>query len=646
MCYLSVDRNQMTNLQESLKKEILLTNSRGSYCCTTVVGCNIRKYNGLLVVPVPALDDENHVLLSGLDETVIQHGAEFNLGVHKYQGDNYSPKGHKYIVKMEWERVPAITYRVGGVILKKEILFCKHEDRLLLRYTLVDCHSATTLRLRPFLAFRSVREFTHRNGSYNGIYQEIENGISTCMYEGYPKLFLQLSHKNQFCFHPDWYMNLDYPRERERGYSSSEDLYCPGYFELPIRKGESVIVSAGLNEINPKSLRRMVEREEAQEDEMSSFYNCLVRSAHQFHIEKDGEHYIIAGYPWFKCRARDFFIAMPGLTLSLGETNLYELYMKTSAKALSEYMSGKPLSVEVYEMNQPDVVLWAIACIQQYAKSEGYEACYSKYGQLVEQIIDYIMRGKHPNLYVHDNGLIYAKGKDKPITWMNSSVDGKPVIPRSGYIVEFNSLWYNDLCFWAELLQQNKRAPESEKYREMAIEVAASFKHVFLNKYGYLFDYVDETPNWDVRPNMLMAVALEYSPLNRAEQKQILDVCTRELVTPKGIRSLTPKSGAYTPFYAGPRRERDYAYHQGTAWPWLTGFYLEAYLKIYRRSGMSFIERQLIGMEEELFYHSLGSIPEFFDGNPPFHGRGAISFAINVSGIIKAIRLLDNGESA
>ena len=142
MSYLRFDKTLMTNLGESLPKEILRTNRSGAYHCTTIVDCKTRKYHGLLVIPVPELDDENHVLLSSLDETVIQHGAEFNLGLHKYQGDNYSPRGHKYIREFECEKVPTTIYRVGGVILKKEKLFVNHENRILIRYTLLEAHSA------------------------------------------------------------------------------------------------------------------------------------------------------------------------------------------------------------------------------------------------------------------------------------------------------------------------------------------------------------------------------------------------------------------------------------------------------------------------------------------------------------------------
>lgn len=646
MSYLSFDKIKMTNLQESLPREILCTNRSGAYCSTTIVGCNIRKYHGLLVQPLPQLDQENHVLLSSLDETVIQHGAEFNLGLHKYQGDNYSPKGNKYIRSFDWDYLPTTVYRVGGVILKKEIFFRKSETRLIIRYTLLDAHSATTLRLRPFLAFRSVREFTHKNDAYNSHYDLVENGIKTCMYKGYPDLYIQLNKKNEFVYKPDWYMGLDYPKERERGYSSSEDLYCPGYFELPIKKGESVLISAALTEIKTNQLKRIMDKESMELEPMTSFYDCLLHAAHQFHLYKNNEDYIIAGYPWFKCRARDFFLAMPGLTLTVGALARYEAYMATATKALNDFMAGEPLSVEVSEMEQPDVLLWACWSIQQYAKDQGSVKCYEKYGSLYERILNFILDGKHPNLFLHDNGLLYSNGKDTAITWMNSTSNGRPVVPRSGYIVEFNALWYNALCFWQKLLEENQREAEAGHLGELAAKVADSFVHTFLNEYGYLLDYVDgNMMSWDVRPNMIFAVALDYSPLSREQKKSVLDVCTRELLTPKGLRSLSPKSGGYNPLYVGPQHQRDLAYHQGTAWPWLTGFYLEAYLRVYKMSGLSFIERHLIGLEEELFYHCLGSIPELFDGNPPFHGRGAISFAANVAGILRAIRLLDKHQS-
>lgn len=652
MCYLRFDKTQMTNLQDSLFKELLITNRSGAYCSTTLVGCNIRKYHGLLVVPVPEIDDENHVLLSSLDETVIQHGAEFNLGLHKYQGENYSPKGHKYIVSFEWEKVPTWVYRIGGVLLKKEIAYDTTTFRLYIRYTLLDAHSATTLRLKPFLAFRSVRQWTHENGAANTGFEAVENGIRMCLYQGYPDLYMQLNHKAEWHHQPDWYRGLDYPKERERGYDSSEDLMVPGYFEMPIKKGESIIFTASLASVAPRQMGKLMDAEIAALDSRDSFYHCLVNAAHQFKVQKDGENYLLAGYPWFKCRARDMFIAMPGITLSIGEVEMYEKYMETAAKAIRSYINKEPLPVAIYEMEQPDTLLWAIWCIQQYGKYVSRQKCNELYGDLLREMIKFIRDGKHSNLFLHDNGLLYSNGRDRAVTWMNAQSNGRPITPRSGYIVEFNALWYNALKFYEQILSENggeENKALAAQFSAEAEKTARSFKEVFLNEYGYLLDYVDgQMMDWSVRPNQLFAIALGFSPLDMKERKGVLDICTKELVTPKGIRSLSPKSGGYNPMYIGRQEQRDFAYHQGTAWPWLTGFYLEAYLRVYRMSGVNYIERQLIGFEEELFYHCVGTIPELFDGNPRFSGRGAISFAMNVSGILRAIRLLEkyNNELA
>ena len=225
---------------------------------------------------------------------------------------------------------------------------------------------------------------------------------------------------------------------------------------------------------------------------------------------------------------------------------------------------------------------------------------------------------------------------------MNSTINGKPAVPRSGYIVEFNALWYNALKFAATIATDMGEPHETENLEEMAERCKKAFVDTFLNEYGYLYDYVDgNMVDWSVRPNMIFAVALDYSPLELNQKKSVLDVCTRELLTPKGLRTLSPKSGGYNPMYVGSQLQRDYAYHQGTAWPWLGGFYMEACLKLYKRTRLSFIERQMVGYEDEMFYHCLGTIPELFDGNPPFHGRGAISFAMNVGEILRTLELLE-----
>jgi predicted glycogen debranching enzyme len=464
---------------------------------------------------------------------------------------------------------------------------------------------------------------------------------------------MQFSKKNEFVFQPDWYRGVEYPKEQERGYASNEDLYVPGYFEMPIKKGESIIFSGSTSQIKSSTLKKLFDEEVADRVPRDNFYHCLVTAAHQFHfrdrrsgtmekIDKKDERYLLAGYPWFKARARDTFIALPGLTLAIGERDYFELVMRTAERGLREFMEEKPLSVKIYEIEQPDVPLWAVWAIQQYAKDAGREQCFKLYGKLLQDIVHYIIKGGHPNLRLDENGLLYSNGRDKAVTWMNSTANGRPVVPRSGYIVEFNALWYNALKFCASMAAEKgdeKGAQDLEKRAELA---KTSFVDTFVNEYGYLLDYVDgNMMDWSVRPNMIFAVALDYSPLSQQQMKSVVDICTRELLTPKGLRSLSPKSGGYNPIYVGPQTQRDYAYHQGTAWPWLDGFYMEASLKLYKRSRLSFIERQLVGYEDEMDYHAIGTISELFDGNPPFHGRGAMSFAMNVAEILRTLQLLD-----
>lgn len=641
MSYLRFDKTLMTNLQESLPKEILRTNKSGAYSCSSIVDCNTRKYHGLLVVPVPELDDENHVLLSSLDETVIQHGAQFNLGLHKYAGDVYSPNGHKYIRECNWEKLPTTIYRVGGVILKKEKVFQHFENRILIRYTLLDAHSVTTLRLRPFLAFRAVGQCTHENAGASREYHNVDNGIKTCMYPGYPELFMQLNKKNDFVFDPNWYRGIEYQKEQELGYDYQEDLYVPGYFEFNIKKGESVVFAAGVSELKSNQLKKLFDYEYDVHVPRTNFQSCLVNAAHQFHYEKDGENYIIAGYPWFKCRARDMFVSLPGLTLAIDEVEYYEKAMQTAEKAINDFIAGKTSSIKIYEMEKPDVLLWAVWCIHQYARLVSADEATKKYGNLVNNIVSFIKQGKHSNLTLHENGLLYTNGRDHAVTWMNSEINGYPVVPRSGYVVEINALWYNALMLNAEMLTSVGRSAEAEAYTKLADVAGKSFKDVFLNEHGYLLDYVDDGfISWSVRPNMLIASSLDYSPLSTPERKRIFDICTKELLTPKGIRSLSPKSGGYNPMYQGGQAQRDAAYHQGTVWPWLSGFYLETCMKVYKRSGLSWVDRCFVGLEEEMNYHCIGTLPELFDGNPPFHGRGALSFAMNVAAVLRVNKVL------
>lgn len=645
MSYLKFDKNLMINLEQSLHKEILRTNQSGAYHCTTIVGCNTRKQHGLLVIPVPELDDDNHVLLSSLDETVIQHGAPFNLGIHKYNGNVFSPNGHKYIREYDCERVPTHTFRVGGVILKREKIFITNENRILIRYTLVEAHSKTTLQFRPFLAFRNANDLCVENNVASREYQDTTNGISTCMYAGYPTLYMQFNHKPRFVFDPHWYKGIQYIKDQERGIPYTEDLYVPGYFELDIKKGEPIVFSAGTSEVNTRALTKMYEDEIKSRTPRTSFYNCLKNSAKQFYISTKHGHYIIAGYPWFKIRARDQFVALPGCTLSVHHRPDFEAIMDTAAKAFDKWMHTLEPDKHLQGIDLPDVPLWAIWDVQRYSHDQSNEIARDRYGNMCKSLLNFIIDGRHPNLRVDDNGLVWTDGTKKPMSWMDAAnPDGTPMIPRTGYLVEFNALWYNALMFLQEIYDG---VPEEQanlaRWKAISDKAKTAFIDTFLNDYGYLYDYVNGAyTDLSVRPNMVIAVGIDYSPLYRRQRKVALDVITRELLTPKGLRTLSPKSFGYNPWYVGNPEQRERAYFTGSARPWLMGFYSYAYVKVFGMGGISFVERMMIGFEDEMKEGGIGTLSELYDGNPPFTGRGAISFAANVGHICWVLRLLKN----
>lgn len=644
MTYLKFDKEVLINLEHSLTKEMLRTNKSGAYSFSTIIDCNTRKQQGLLVIPIPELDGGDHVLISSLDTTVIQRGAEFNLGVHKYPGDNYSPKGHKYIREYECDYTPKTIYRVGGVILSREVIFVSHENRILIKYTLIDAHSPTKLRFKPFLSFRNSMRLSKENSMINKEYTPVENGIKMCLYNGYPDLYMQLSRKNDFVYIPDWYKNIEYMKDQEQGYDFQEDVFVPGYFEIPIKKGESVFFSAGTSSISPRKINSLFENERSLRTPRTSFTNCLKNAAYQFYNKHDdGQRYIIAGYPWYTYTARNMFISLPGCTISAKDPGLFEAIMITGEKAVRNFMAKKPLDCSITDIDAPDVLLWVLWAVQEYYKYSGEEKCLNKYSDLVFDIIEFIRNQKHDNLFLHDNGLLYTDGSSKPVSWMNSTQHGKGLVYRSGYLVEFNALWYNALKFGAELAEAAKKTYLTNIYNDLADFTGKSFIQTFLNKHGYLFDYVDNgNPDWSVRPNMIFAVSLEFSPLDRMQKKTVLDFITKELLTPKGLRTLSPKSQGYNPEYDGNEEKRSRACHQGTSWPWLIGAYVEAYLKIYKDSGIYFAERVIYGFEYELNDRGIGTISELFDGNPPYRGRGGVSYAMNVAEILRCHRLLKN----
>lgn len=645
MSYLNFNKTELVNLQYSLHREILSTNRAGAYMSTTIVCCNTRKYHGLLVCPLKQFDGESFVLLSSLDETVIQHDQAFNLGIHLYQNGIYDPRGHKYIRDFTFEPTPTLIYRVGGVVLKKELLMMHNTDRIFIRYTLLEAHSPTTLRLRPFLAYRNRHKLSKANLFVNTLHDDIENGIASNLYEGFPTLHMQLNKKNDFVSNPDWYYNIEYREELERGYDYLEDQFTPGYFELPIKTGESVVFSASLKEEKTNTLLKSFEKELSARPPKNSFINCLKNSATQFIVQQGKDTEVIAGYPWFGRWGRDTFISLPGLTLAGN-------YDPESCKAVLDTMSrevnnglfpniGKN---ENAAYNSVDAPMWYFWAIQKYAEAtQNTEEVWKSYGKKMKAVLQAFRDGINENILMHENGLIWALQAGKALTWMDAVVNGEPVTQRGGYVVEINALWYNAIKFTLELAHTYGDKKFIKEWEALPSKIEESFINTFWNEeVGYLADYVDyQGHNLALRPNQVIAASLPYSPIDDATKILVLRAIGQVLLTPKGLRTLSPEHPDYEGVYRGSQAVRDRAYHQGTVWVWQLGHYAEASFKLLGKSFCNEAEKIVRNFEEDMTDYGICSIAEVYDGNPPHHPGGSISQAWSVSEILRIIQMIE-----
>jgi predicted glycogen debranching enzyme len=643
MSYIKFDKSQVVNLEYSLGREMIRTNRAGSYSSTTLVGCNTRKYHGLLVCPVDELGGERFVLLSSLDVTVVNKDKSFNIGIRKYKGDYFSPKGHKYVEDYDTDDIPSRIYRVGGVILRQERLLVHYEEQLLIRYTILEANEPMLLQFRPFLAFRNIHELTHANLAANTKVDFIENGVKSKMYEGFPSLKMQFSSPVEFVPVPDWYLGVEYIEEQKRGYDYSEDLFTPGFFELKAKKGDVIVFSASTKEEKTAGLKQKFTKTVTGKIPRDSFINCLRNAAQQFVEKRGGKTLIIAGYPWFGAWGRDTFISLPGLALARHRLVLYREVLDTQINKMKNGLFPNMGNGDNPAFNSVDAPLWFFWAIQQYEAHGGNDG-WERYGAAAKSVLDAYKNGTAFNIHMRENGLVYADAPGKALTWMDAVVYGVPVTARRGYDVEINALWYNAICYSLEMAKKNDDRKFIKEYEKLPEKIKKSFLELFWDeKLGYLADYVndEEGRNTYVRPNMVIAVSLPYSMLDKSQMKKVLDVADKELVTTRGLRTLSPGNVHYKGVYKGNQEERDNAYHQGTVWPWLYGPFCEGWLKVYGQQGVQKVKRLIYGLEAVMSEHGISTISEIYDGDPPHAPQGAISQAWSVGEVLRIIDLLE-----
>jgi predicted glycogen debranching enzyme len=563
------------------------------------------------------------------------------LGLHEYGENHFSPNGHKYIREFDCELISKTTYRVGAMVLQKERMLVSFEPRVLIRYTLLESGSPTLLRFRPFLAFRNVNELTHENPLANPDMNDCENGRFNRMYPGFPNLYMQFSKACEYHHEPNWYKDIVYRKERERGYAYKEDLLVPGYFELPMKKGESVIFAAGVTECKTNLLKNVWKKELERRNKRLDMFSTLKNSASQFYKREGDKCYLLAGFPWFKANARATFFSVASCTLDIDRPEYWDAIInKTAIEEIQKFMNGRGHEIKMTGMDEPDVLLWFIRACQKYAHKYTVREAAELYGELCLDIIKWYRKQNHPRAKLHQNGLLWVDGTQRPATWMNATENGWPILPRTGYVVETNALWYNAMRFTAEMLREMGKETSADLMEYQAEITKDAFVKTFWNGL-YLNDYViDNYQNKEVRPNMIWAVGLPYSPLDRKQQKAVVDICTKELLTPKGLRTLSPKSGLYHPFYDSDAINRERALFNGVVWPSTITAYSRAYMNVYKYSGASFMERLLVGFEAEMDELTIGTLSEFYEPNPPYRGRGGMSSAPSVAAVISLMDTL------
>jgi len=645
-------REQCLNLETSLRQEWIDTNGLGGYASSTILDCHTRKYHGLLVANLkqPA---GRFVLLSKLEVSISAGESDFRLSTNKYPGVFY-PTGHKYIESFSYETFPVTHYSIGDIHLSKSIMSVYGDDTVLVRLDLLDAQKPVIVRAAPLLSYRDFNSVSRQNMYLRVKTFPIGNSHKIDPYWAMPPLFFDWSDSVNFHPGPHWHSNVEYLKELSRGYDYQEDLFCPGVFEAELKPGKSLIFCASIHEAS-ESLSRVWDREVARRNrQIAAFRNesediaLLKTHSEKFLITNTrNSPGIIAGYHWFGEWGRDTMISLPGLTFHCKKIrtgfDILKSWADEEKQGLLPNVLGHHSSENAY--NSIDTSLWFFWAIQEYVRlTKDWAGVKKHLGPAMGRIIQAWLKEKVAFVKLMKNGLIWAGTPETQLTWMDAKSRGTPVTPRHGMTVEINALWYNALCFHLEFCKAAKlKKPDGVTKCKLLIEKNFA-KTFWLSESSCLADVVNESgQDTSVRPNQIIAASLHYSPLSRAQLQGIVNIVKSQLVTPYGLRTLSPKDNTYQPQYHGNQDQRDAAYHQGTVWPWLVGHFAEACLKAAKNKEA---EKGYLRNTFEPLWTShlkesgLYGISEIFNGNPPHKAKGCITQAWSVAEVIRMLEML------
>lgn len=634
MAFLKFNKSELVNLSYSLKREIICANKTGAYCNTSIVTCNTRRYHGLLAVPIDAFGGKKHLLLSSLDESLILNGKQFNLGIHCY-GSVHEPRGHKYIIDFEADPVPKITYRVGEIVFTKSILLVPDSDQVMIRFELVNAPAKVKLLLTPFLAFRDIHALTDENPNARTEGWEIPNGMAFNLYDGFPDLNMQFNTKDvSFETAPCWYKGITYSDEYRRGFACKEDLYVPGHFETEMKPGDAIVFSASVAIANPSGLKRKFDSFVAKAAKITTYHEQLVHCADLLKQDRGGHKMITAGFSWlYTGLLRETLEALPGLTLyANGDKAEFEEILDNLIADNQERLFHRTTQVEA-----PLRLTGALGRYIEYGADP--KAVWKKYGPTVKGILESYLPGRRVEVAMQPNGLLWAQLDHWALSWMNTYVDGNPVTERAGYQVETNAMWFQSVLFAVTMEREYSPSDSTflKEWSHILDLVRENFQNTFWNAgSGYLADYVDNAgQHLEVRPNMLYALVGEDIPVEPEIARRVLQVIDNELVTRRGIRTLSPRHSEYKGVYEGSQTDRDLAYYNGCCLTFLLGPYCEVCFKMKGAAFLNKAQWLVNGFYEDLNKHGVGAFSELYDGDPPHEPHGAISSALSTAALLE-----------
>ena len=652
----------------SLSREWLETNGLGGFSSSTIIGLNTRRYHALLVVatkpPVGRL-----VMLSKLEETLILNGRRYEFSANQYPGTIH-PQGYKYQTGFRLDPFPVFTYEIEGTVIEKSVFMLQGENTTVVQYqiqgknndqdagncTLPTAHCS--LELRPLVAFRDYHSLRHENGSINARV-ETDKGLASVKPDNdLPALYFahdaEAIEASSF-----WYRNFEYRQEQARGFEFTEDLFNPFVMKFDLQSRALVNIIASTERRDAREAgdyskaeierRRKIVESAPVKDELTT---ALVAAADQYIVARGQQKTVIAGYPWFSDWGRDTMIALPGLTLATARFDVARSILLEFARHVDRGMLPNrfPDAGEIPEYNTVDATLWFFEAVRSLLRyTDDYEFVRANLYDVLTDIIAWHVRGTRYGIQVDTDGLLSAGEAGVQLTWMDAKVGDWVVTPRQGKPVEIQALWYNALKLMEELAKRFSDAPNSALYGEMAERARESFNALFWNEEaGSLYDVVDgDVRDASIRPNQVFAASLSDSMLSRERMLRMLETVERELLTPFGLRSLSPRDSSYRPRYEGDSLSRDGAYHQGTVWAWLIGPFINAYTRAHDGSPEARERARgwLSPFQKHLTEAGLGHISEIFDGDAPHTPNGCIAQAWSVAEVLRAAVELSSGQA-